>query len=146
MNVRANVIALSLFAASFLAMPTAHASIGMQGYNCANATTWSSNQCANAINDDSSSYAGKYTTDCYGACGPGCSYNCSSGGACLTHDYYTRAYGMFSSQAMSAFPAALAQWGRCEMGAGATAVSGYLKSAWSGLSSAASSVVSSIFN
>jgi hypothetical protein len=146
MNVRAYAIAISLLATSFVAMPDARATLGMQPYNCADGSSWSANQCANAINDDSNNYAGKFSTDCYGACGPGCSYNCSSGGACTTHDYYTRTYGMFSSQAMSAFPAALAQWGRCEMGAGATAASGALKSAWSGLSSAASSVVSRIWN
>lgn len=144
MTVRATAIAFSLLAIAFFAAP-AHAA-GQYGYNCSSATQWSSNQCANAINDDSNNYIGAYSTDCYGACGPGCSYNCGGGGACLTHDYYTRTYGMFSSQAMSAFPAALAQWGSCEMGAGVTAVSGALKSAWSGLSSAASSVVSAIFN
>src|SRR5215475_1656929 len=109
MKTRAVAIAFALAATSFIAAPTAHATMGMQGYNCADAGSWSSNQCANAINDDSDYYAGAYNSDCYGACGPGCSYNCSSGGACLTHDYYTRTYGMFSSQAMSAFPAALAQ-------------------------------------
>jgi hypothetical protein len=145
MNARANAVALSLFAASMLVAIPAHAT-GMQGYNCANATNWTPQQCANAINDDSSNYANQLSTNCYGACGPGCSYNCSSGGACTTHDYDTRVYGMYSSQAMSAFPAALAQWGRCEMGAGATSASGALKSAWSGLSSGASSVVSKIFN
>jgi len=145
MNTRANILVLSLLATSFIASPSAHAG-GMYGYNCGSASTWSSNQCANAINDDSDNYAGAYSSSCYGACGPGCSYNCGGGGACQTHDYYTRTYGMFSSQAMSAFPSALAQWGRCEMGAGTSYVSGALKSAWSGLSSAASSVVSSIFN
>ena len=146
MKTRAVAITFALVATSFIAAPTAHASLGMQGYNCTDATYWSSNQCANAINDDSNNYIGAYSSDCYGACGPGCSYNCGGGGSCLTHDYYTRTYGMFSSQAMSAFPAALAQWGRCEMSAGASAVSGALKSAWSGLTSAASSVVSAIFN
>ena len=145
MNTRANILVLSLLATSFIAIPSAHAG-GMYGYNCGSSSTWSSNQCANAINDDSNNYAGAYSSSCYGACGPGCSYNCGGGGACQTHDYYTRTYGMFSSQAMSAFPSALAQWGRCEMGAGTSYVSGALKSAWSGLSSAASSVVSSIFN
>jgi hypothetical protein len=53
---------------------------------------------------------------CYGACGPGCNFNCSSGGACLTHDYNTRKYGILSSQALSVFPPALVQWGGCEVG------------------------------
>ena len=53
-------------------------------------------------------------TDCYGACGPGCSaINCGSGGACETHDYYTRVDGMFSLEAMAVFPDALIQWGAC---------------------------------
>jgi hypothetical protein len=145
MKTRAALTALSLLTASFLMIPSAHAG-GQYGYNCSSASTWSSNQCANAINDDSNNYIGAYSGSCYGACGPGCSYNCGGGGACLTHDYYTRTYGMFSSQAMSAFPAALAQWGSCEMGSGLSYVGGALKSAWSGLTSAASSVVSSIFN
>jgi hypothetical protein len=55
-------------------------------------------------------------TNCYGSCGPGCSMNCSSGGACTTHDYNTRKYGMFSSQAMSVFPPALVKWGGCQVG------------------------------
>jgi len=146
MTSRAVAVAFALIATSFIASPTAHASFGMQGYNCADATAWSSNQCANAINDDSDYFAGAYSSDCYGACGPGCSYVCSWGGACQTHDFYMRKHGMFSSQAMSAFPAALRQWGRCEMAAGAATVGGWLRSAWSGLSSAASSVVSAIFN
>jgi len=53
---------------------------------------------------------------------------------------------LWSSQALSAFPAALAQWGACEMGTGYTYVSGALKSAWSGISRSASKVVSAIFN
>jgi hypothetical protein len=53
---------------------------------------------------------------CYGACGPGCNFTCSSGGACLTHDYNTRKYGILSSQALSVFPPALIQWGGCEVG------------------------------
>jgi hypothetical protein len=146
MKMRAVAITFALIATSFVAAPSAHATMGMQGYNCTDATSWSANQCANAINDDSDNYAGAYNTDCYGACGPGCSYNCGSGGACLTHDYYTRTYGMFSSQAMNAFPPALAQWGRCEMSAGAASVGGYVQSAWSGISGWASSVVSSIWN
>lgn len=54
--------------------------------------------------------------DCYGACGPGCDFTCSSGGACLTHDYNTRKYGILSYQALSVFPPALLQWGSCEVG------------------------------
>jgi hypothetical protein len=62
-------------------------------------------------------YSGLSTANnCYGACGPGCNYNCSSGGPCTTHDYYTRTYGMFSSQALGAFPPALVKWGGCEVG------------------------------
>ena len=144
MKTRALTVGLP-FIATILLASSAQAG-GMYGYSCGAASSWSSNQCANQINDDSNSYGGQYSSNCYGACGPGCSYNCGGGGACLTHDYYTRTYGMFSSQAMSAFPAALAQWGSCEMGSGLSYVGGALKSAWSGLSSAASSVVSSIFN
>jgi hypothetical protein len=52
--------------------------------------------------------------NCYGACGPGCNFNCGSGGACTTHDYYTRTYGILSSQALNAFPPALGKWAGCE--------------------------------
>jgi hypothetical protein len=56
------------------------------------------------------------STGCYGACGPGCSYNCDGGGPCTTHDYNVRTYGLFSSQALSTFPPALRKWAACETG------------------------------
>lgn len=56
------------------------------------------------------------STGCLGACGPSCSYNCSSGGACYDHDVATRTYGMFSSTAMGKFPPALRQWASCMTG------------------------------
>lgn len=56
------------------------------------------------------------STGCLGACGPGCSYNCGSGGACYDHDVATRTYGMLSSQAMGKFPPALRQWASCMTG------------------------------
>jgi hypothetical protein len=57
--------------------------------------------------------------DCYGQCGRGCSwYRCGSGGACETHDYYTRTRGLWSWDAMSRFPAAIVQWGSCITGRG----------------------------
>ena len=63
--------------------------------------------------------------DCYGACGKGCSwYNCGGGGACQTHDYYTRVNGLWSSAAMSKFPAAIVQWGKCIAGKGYQYLSG----------------------
>lgn len=55
---------------------------------------------------------------CYGACGPGCSLNCSSGGACSTHDFYMRKHGLWSWQQFSTFPGALVQWGSCMTGRG----------------------------
>lgn len=56
--------------------------------------------------------------DCYGACGPGCSYICSWGGACQTHDFYMRKHGLWSWQQFATFPPALVQWGACELGRG----------------------------
>ena len=56
------------------------------------------------------------TTSCYGACGKGCSYNCSSGGSCYTHDRLVRYYGYWSPVSLAAFPAAAQQWGRCTTG------------------------------
>lgn len=62
--------------------------------------------------------------ECYGACGRGCSwYNCGGGGACETHDYYTRTQGLWSWAAMSRFPAAIVQWGGCITGRGTQAAS-----------------------
>lgn len=54
--------------------------------------------------------------NCYGTCGVGCSMTCGTGGACQTHDYYVRSYGLYSSPALSAYPAAAVQWGSCMMG------------------------------
>jgi hypothetical protein len=56
------------------------------------------------------------STGCLGACGPGCNYNCSSGGACYDHDVATRQYGILSSTAMSKFPPALRKWASCMTG------------------------------
>jgi hypothetical protein len=56
------------------------------------------------------------STGCLGACGPGCSYNCGSGGSCYDHDVATRNYGMLSSEAMSKFPPALRKWASCMTG------------------------------
>jgi hypothetical protein len=55
-------------------------------------------------------------TQCYGACGPGCSLVCSWGGACQVHDFYMRKHGLWSWQQFATFPPALVQWGACEMG------------------------------
>jgi hypothetical protein len=63
-------------------------------------------------------YETAFGGDCYGACGPGCSYVCSSGGACLTHDFYMRKHGLWSWQQFSTFPPALVQWGACMTGRG----------------------------
>jgi hypothetical protein len=54
--------------------------------------------------------------ECYGACGPGCSYNCGGGGACQTHDFYMRKHGLWSWQQFATFPGALVQWGACVTG------------------------------
>lgn len=71
-----------------------------------------------AMEDTSLSGTGSFGS-CYGQCGKGCSwYNCGSGGACQTHDYYTRTSGLWSWAAMSRFPAAIAQWGSCVTGRG----------------------------
>jgi len=59
-----------------------------------------------------------FYSQCYGACGPGCNYVCSWGGACQTHDYYMRKHGLWSWQQFATFPPALVQWGSCETGRG----------------------------
>lgn len=56
--------------------------------------------------------------NCYGACGYACFINCSSGGACATHDYYMRKHGLWSWQQFSTFPPAAVQWGSCMTGRG----------------------------
>lgn len=63
-------------------------------------------------NDGETAFGG----DCYGACGPGCSYVCSWGGACQTHDFYMRKHGLWSWQQFATFPPALVQWGSCMTG------------------------------
>ena len=85
------------------------------------------------------------STGCMGACGPGCSYNCSGdgvGGACYEHDKATRTYGMFSGEAMSKFPPALRKWASCMTGRYVTTpatnifsrVTGAVRSGWNKLS------------
>lgn len=85
------------------------------------------------------------STGCMGACGPGCSYNCSgdgAGGACYEHDKATRTYGMFSGEAMSKFPPALRKWASCMTGRYITTpttnifsrVTGAVRSGWNKLS------------
>lgn len=72
--------------------------------------------CAEEDTHLSGTYSGG---ECYGQCGRGCSwYNCGSGGACQTHDYYTRTEGLWSWNAIKNFPAAIAQWGACVTGRG----------------------------
>jgi hypothetical protein len=139
-------LGIAVFAAFALFATSGASAAGVYGSDCNSATSFTYDQCTKNANDDSDNYAGKYNSDCYGACGPGCNLNCGSGGACLTHDYDTRTYGMFSSTALKSFPAAAAQWGRCVMSAGASSASGTMKSAWSGIKRTASSVVSKIFN
>ncbi len=146
---RANLLVLvmsALFAISFVSSKEADAAFGVYGNQCTNAATWTADQCDNAYPDDGDGQPGNYSGACYGYCGPGCSLNCGYGSYCGTHDYYTRRDGMWSSTAMSAFPPAAVQWGKCVMSSGATAASGYIKSAWSGIKKGVSSVVSSIFN
>lgn len=83
---------------------------------------------------EDANYSGSgFYGDCYGECGQGCSwYNCGSGGCCETHDYYTRTYGLWSSQAMSAFPCAIVQWGGCVTGRGVEAAGQYVYSKLTG--------------
>jgi hypothetical protein len=70
---------------------------------------YSSSQDIGTYGEDSS-----YTTDCYGKCGRGCAwYSCGYTSNCQTHDYYTRTYGLFSSQALSTFAPAIRDWGAC---------------------------------
>lgn len=142
---RKTIVGLALLASLCLLVPEAHAA-GVYGPACSSVSYYTTDQCDNQINDDSNSYVGQFSSNCYGACGPGCSYNCGSGGDCLTHDYWTRAKGMWSAEALSKFPAAAAQWGACVMATGYYYASGYLKSAWSGIRRAASKVVYKIFN
>jgi hypothetical protein len=85
------------------------------------------------------------STGCLGACGPGCTLNCSgdgAGGYCYEHDKATRAYGMLSSAAMSKFAPALRKWASCMTGRYITTpttniysrLTGGLKSGWNKLS------------
>jgi hypothetical protein len=134
-----------LFAVSLGSSHEADAA-GVYGNTCTNAATWTADQCDNSYPDDTDNNSQNFSGACYGYCGPGCSLNCGYGSYCGTHDYYTRRDGMWSANAMAAFPPAAVQWGKCVMSSGATAASGYIKSAWSGIKKSVSSVVSSIFN
>ncbi len=138
------LVASALFALS-LASGQADAA-GVYGNTCTNAATWSADQCDNSYPDDTDNNRNNFSGACYGYCGPGCSINCGYGSYCGTHDYYTRRDGMWSANAMNAFPPAAVQWGKCVMNAAGTAAGGYMKSAWSGIRNWTSSVVSSIFN
>lgn len=144
---RASIILVAsvLFALSLGTSQQASAA-GVYNDACTNAATWTANQCDNSYPDDTDNNYQNFSGSCYGYCGPGCSLNCGYGSYCGTHDYYTRMYGMWSSQAMSAFPAAAVQWGKCVMNSAASSVSGTIKSAWSGIKQGISNVVSSIFN
>ena len=125
------LVASVLFALSLGTSQQASAA-GVYGNTCTNAATWTADQCDNSYPDDTDNNYQNFSGNCYGYCG--------------THDYYTRRDGMWSSTAMSAFPPAAVQWGKCVMSSGATYVSGAIKSAWSGIRQGVSSVVSSIFN
>ena len=60
-----------------------------------------------------------YYTGCYGECGRDCAwYRCGKTSACTTHDYNTRTYGLWSSQAMGTFAPAIRDWGACITGRG----------------------------
>ena len=60
-----------------------------------------------------------YYTGCYGDCGADCAwYRCGHTSACVTHDYNTRTYGLWSSQAMNTFAPAIRDWGACITGRG----------------------------
>lgn len=121
------VLALVLFA------PNAYAA-GDCGGNWVDGAGTSSQNVGCASEDDYLS-GSQYYGDCYGACGRGCSwYNCGSGGSCQTHDYYTRRDGLWSGNAMSYFPAAISQWGRCVAGKGAQWLTGWMRSKWTGAS------------
>ena len=144
MQTRAALIVSALFAITLVSMPADAA--GVYNDACTNAATWTANQCDSSYPDDTDNNYQNFSGNCYGYCGPGCSVNCGYGSYCGTHDYYTRAYGMWSSQAMSAFPPAAVQWGKCVMSSAASSVGGTIKSAWSGIKQGVSNVVASIFN
>ena len=92
-----------------------------------------SNQSGGCAEEDTHLSGTGRTSECYGQCGKGCSwYNCGSGGACETHDYYTRTQGMFSWAALSRFPAAIVQWGSCVTGRGSQGASANVKSKTTG--------------
>src|SRR6478609_9405791 len=137
------LVAAFLFALSLGSSQQASAA-GVYGNQCTNAATWTADQCDNSYPDDTDNNYQNFSGNCYGYCGPGCSLNCGYGSYCGTHDYYTRRDGMWSANAMAAFPPAAVQWGKCVMSSGASAASGWMKSAWSGIKSGVSSVVSSI--
>jgi hypothetical protein len=143
---RVILIALSLVLGSWFTGARQAQAHEVYGPACTGASSFTYDQCDNSINDEGDQFRNQFSGNCYGACGPGCTTNCGSGGACQTHDYYTRRDGMFSSSAMSAFPPAAVQWGKCVMAAGGTAASGWIKSSWSGIKKAASSVVNRVFN
>jgi hypothetical protein len=111
-----NKLTLVLMAVAFLAVaaPTARRAVASN----ADACTLSNGTHAECMGSYTYHTSEDYSssTGCLGACGPGCNYNCSSGGACYDHDVATRTYGMLSSQAMSKFPPALRQWASCMTG------------------------------
>ncbi len=75
-----------------------------------------------------------YSTGCYGDCGYDCAWwRCGHTSACVTHDYYTRTYGMFSSAAMNALGPALVDWGSCWYGRAKQNVSENIRSGWTGV-------------
>lgn len=136
---------LALVAATFLAVaaptaPDANASN-------ADACTLSNGTKAECMGNYSYHTSEDYSssTGCMGACGPGCSANCSgdgAGGYCYEHDKATRTYGMLSSQAMGKFPPALRKWASCMTGRYITTpttniysrVTGAVRSGWNKLS------------
>lgn len=92
-----------------LAMVVAFAFVSAPVADAAYVDEYSSSQKIGSYGEDSSS-----TGDCYGKCGRGCSfYSCGYTSNCQTHDYYTRTYGLFSSQALSTFAPAIRDWGSC---------------------------------
>src|SRR5262245_26420088 len=101
-----------IVAAAFLMLvaPTALASSADSCYVSTSSGTYPAECIGSSGSHTAEDYSGGSTSNnCYGACGPGCSFNCGSGGACQTHDYYTRTEGILSWDAISNFPPALEQ-------------------------------------
>ncbi|RMH39141.1 MAG: hypothetical protein D6689_17635 [Deltaproteobacteria bacterium] len=75
-----------------------------------------------------------FSTGCYGDCGYDCAWwRCGHTSACVTHDYYTRVYGMFSSAAMSRLGPALVDWGSCWYGRAKQSIGDTIRSGWTGV-------------